>query len=646
MTDPGAALRARVGAALRAQPSELDRRPRATVVAGDADPAAAAEAAAMARQLEADAPGLALMLQLRSRFFDRAARDACRRGLRRLVAVACGLDDRRLAAAASAGGVRVVDVDTPEVLSLKRAPGAGVRRLAASDLGAATWLRGESATFYLVQNAAFWLAGRTVGELLGQVAVEAPAGSEVLLNCFLGDRDRVPMATLARLGLRMDDPMPTRGVARALEAMGLEPVAVFDSCELQRCYLDCEDLLLRELFIWARRPGASRVRVVACVLPRHRDARSGDERAPHPEERPRVRPRLCLQTDRAGGGTVYRFVTPLRCVGIRLGAVGLAAALQLDGTRTVRQIGDAISKARRARVHGRVECAVARLRAAGLLDERCDLKALGEQTFGVLRGRDSAQARAVRASLDGVTGNRSVRHLRDLLARIDAMDATWRFLERPPVYAVAPAGDDYVARVVAEAGDLLRRIGELLVAPGAGPVLIDALAERPGVPLTWPEVDLPYTLIRIPRPVLTRAVLAHELTHAVAMPRSRWLAEGVAVWMQRRVAPGWNASFEGPEADSASRPWPAGTLARLVAPPGPATAEAASVMDPASYEQAAGFVSYFVERYGVPTLRQLLRACAWGAGGDAIDRACAVTGGEPLRRVEERWRSRREGTGR
>ncbi len=185
MIADAALFRAHLGAALRALPSELD----------DAPPrreGIAADALAVARELEVASPGLALMMQLRARLFDEAALEAGRRGFDALVAVGCGFDDRRLRRLAR-GRLRVVAIEHPAVLARRpcgrRSP--AFARMPVEDLATAPCAAlerqcgvrpGEHRTFVLLQGLSMWGGAAALAHWLDDFAAHAAPGSEMLLN--------------------------------------------------------------------------------------------------------------------------------------------------------------------------------------------------------------------------------------------------------------------------------------------------------------------------------------------------------------------------------------------------------------------------------------------------------------------------------
>jgi hypothetical protein len=559
----GAALRrAQLGAALRRWPSEL--RPARSPID--------ATVGEVARELEHAAPGVALMIQLRARFFDEAVRATWRRGIRQLVTIGVGFDDRRLRTFARRGGL-ALHVDEHDVIVATAACG-GVQRLPVATLdrgltAAISWLeeiRACGASLFVVQNVSLWTTMGALTELLPTFRAAAP-GSELLMNVVDGERSPFSPTGPAAFGLAVpgsaaegSEAIFTTLVGQANE-LGLQVRARIDSVALQRRYVGLDDLLIRERYLWFKTPRAGDHRGRNAVVLAMLGATSGRHRSPvfRPTDRPLLRPDVVLETS-ARATMITRAITRLRTLKMCATQVEIAAARLLDGRRTIDDITEAIATAERRIADVDVLHGVERLHVAGLLaddesgesgagtiaDRITSLRALARAALSVVCRRPVGGAdrlvgtRRVLDALGSFQANPVLRHLRTLVIQQRRGMLRARLIADGQMHVLLRDDEPsaWGREVLADATAGLSRISAMLGVVPNPRVLIDLTPSRLGIPLTWVEAAEPCTLIRIPRPSYSRQILVHELTHVVATGCSPWLAEGLAVWLQRRIAPG------------------------------------------------------------------------------------------------------------
>jgi O-methyltransferase involved in polyketide biosynthesis len=678
MTPAGALARAQLGAILRSQPSELHPRGSTVARASGADPGMAGAA----RELERAAPGLTIMLQLRARLFDEAVRAACRRGIRQIIAIAGGFDDRRLQSARRRC-VRVLDVDHPDVLTRKSSSAEGIERIPVEDLATEIMPALRRAvrmdglrTLLLVQNASFWDTHGGCYALLQRLEAEAAPRSEMLFNVFddgksqVADATRVGVMPTAAAGVA---PVSLAALLEHAQRLRLDVRAAFDSHHLQRMYVGFEDLLIREWYLWitnsrvpSRAPGG---RSGLESLTARRTVRSRSACRVSCADRPELREDILIRWTPPTAGALARPITPLRAVAVHLGAIGTTTAFSLDGRRTLGEIARELATIVGRDVTAEVGRTVAALRVAGLLRETAaasppplerravhtaarvhpsgggtvGVSALATVGIAALQGAERGSAMRLSRSLAELAENRAVRHLRASLAHVGGT-RPWTLLGEGPLHVLVSARDacGLGRRILAAAGELLARIARLLAVTRELTVVVDVTPERPGMPLTCAEVAHPYTVVRIPRPNYSHEVVAHELTHVLATARSRWLSEGLAVWVQRAVAPGACFPDDVPTDPAHARDALArGVLAReLQAARGLASGTAPTIMrDPrAAYRQAASFVRFFVEAFGLRRFLDFFAACAPTRSLDDLRGECRRNGCASLDDLERRWR--------
>ncbi len=661
MNTTAALFRARLGAALRALPSDLrddaavsGRRCDISVANARRNDQARGDAPRDVRRvavgLELASPGLALMMQLRARLFHDALRATVPRGFCAAVVVG-GAADRGRMRRLRRLRLPVVVVDHPAVLaqSAFRRDADGRLRVLATELGDAAWeaLQGETrvadATFFLIEGLSMWGDAAALRSWLRGVAAAAP-GSEILLNVLESatlDRARQVTDVGAQ---RLTAAGPAFGISRArlvneIVAAGLVPLRIFDSGEAQTTYLGIDDLLVRETYAWARIGGGA---LATADGPRAVRDLIGPTPSRVAHGRPcvgRLRGDVQLQ-DRGGAGirTILP-VTALRSCTRTFPRRDRAALQRLDAIKTHADVAALFMRHADGNAETRQRCAVDVMATAGFLDDADDpssLSAVTERALAAIAGCDPALARDAARALVPFADNPAAAHLQArlrgrgplLLARDGAVT----------VLAARATTTDGEARTIAHtAAGFLRATARLIRVRFSGRVLIDVASARPGVPVTMVAAAEPHTLVHIPRPTYSPAVLSHELTHVLAMCASRWLSEGLAVWAQRLIAPG--ACFPDDVDTDVRGQGPVGCerpLDQLL------LADARLVRDGSdderrAYREAAAFVEWLVRRSGIAAFAAFF--AAFGIHGDIdIEAACVAARVPSLAALEREWR--------
>ena len=650
-----AVFRARLGAALRALPSEL--HDGAAISGRPADvPARAARRRArrgirhVAADLELARPGLALMMQLRARLFHDALRAAAVRGFQAVVILGGAFDRARMRRLRRLR-LPVVVIDHPAVLAhaaLDRHADGRVR-LASTDFGAGAWhelqaqtrIARAGATFFLVESVSMWGDAAALSSCLRAVAAAAP-GSEILLNVLESatvDRARQVTDVDAK---RFAAAAPTFGISRArlvneIVTAGLVPLRGFDSGEVQTAYLGIDDLLVREAYAWARVAGgtdAANSRSQPLTL-RDLIAAAPNRSA---DQRPRVvrlRADLRLHDD---GDTRVRAVLPvtaLRGCGQTFARRESAVIRRLDGATTTADLATLLRHHGDGDVETRLTRVVDALATAGFLDDADEPSSLGAtaaRAFAAITGSDPVLARDGARALAPFATNPAAAHLRARLRNVGRL-----LLEREGDVAVlaarATTADDEARAIAQTASRFLRATARLIRVRFAGRVLIDVTSSRRGMPVTMVAATEPHTLVHIPQPSYSPALLSHELTHVLAMCASRWLSEGLAVWAQRLIAPG--QCFPDDVGTENAVPGEQPLEQRLLA-------DARFVRDGSddarrAYREAAAFVEWLVRRSGVAAFTRFF--AAFGVHGDVdIAAACVAADVPSLAALEREWR--------
>ena len=669
MSAAAAVFRARLGAALRALPSELaDGRVQYAVRARDD------EMDALARGLDRGSPGLGLMLQLRARLYDGAFRSAARRGFTRLVAIGCGFDDRRLRQVARRHG-DVIEVEHRAVLAAAATPrptAPPMTRIAVDDLARDAWRalqqRGADAgrSFFLLQGCGLWGDALALGEWLDRLRDAAVTGSELLLD--LPDAATLDLARHATSASRGDDGasmVPRFGLARAclrhaIADRGLRILRLFDSTDLQRAYLGVEDLAVRELYAWVGTPAtatpAGTSSAPATTVRRLRAVQRATR-----SSRPCLRTALRASSVGDAQAVAIRAVTAMRVCQVTLDARRAAAARLMDGTRTIdaltaaagaRDVAETIELLRRhdvlahpaaadeAYAIGMAASAAGEpLRATAAFEEALSrdpghLGALRETAYAAIESGDRAAARRARRRLAPFVGNCAVDHLRHALRRC-RQGSPLRLDRREHVAVLsAPSSTAADARtVLAAAHQLLDQMTTVLAVELVDHVLIDVSTARIGIPVTMIADAAPSTLVSIPQPTYSPSALCHELTHVLAMSASAWLSEGVAVWMQRRIAPG--RCFPD-DRQCTEQPTHRRTLEALLGTAG-VNGSASRCLARADYLQAADFVAVAVETFGLARFRRFFTALRTTLDSHALAEACAALDVPSWSALDDAW---------
>jgi methyltransferase (TIGR00027 family) len=157
-----------------------------------------AETRAMAEELERTTPGWSNSIRARVRYFDDAAEQAARDGVRQMVVLGAGYDTRALRIDTVRDSVHVFEVDRPAILERKadviaRALGAVPGHVTAVPLDLARedlWdgleragFSTELSTLFVLEGLVMYLQREAVGRLFDGIARRAPAGSSVLFDC-------------------------------------------------------------------------------------------------------------------------------------------------------------------------------------------------------------------------------------------------------------------------------------------------------------------------------------------------------------------------------------------------------------------------------------------------------------------------------
>lgn len=652
MTGTPAIVRARLGAALRALPSDLspDRG------LGD-DDALDVELLDVARRLEEASPGLALMMQLRALLIEELVAAARRRGFGQIVTIGCGFD-RRPWHRRARPGFRLVEIEHPEVVAAM-APSRDRRgehlRLAATDFAHEAWRRLEehggspraTRTLVVMQGCSLWGNAEILEFWLARLAECAGTGSEMLCNLMDEDDAAPPAAatggteTAAAPSVAVRFTITADALAAAATARGLRVLRWFDSRDLQRRRFGVADLLVGEHFAWIGSSG-TRARL-------RRDPASGMGRSWHPIGfRPCLRTDLAVRDDGPHDVSLGVPITALRWCRHSTTRRQAAVAATLDGTATAN--GRSVVRWLAARGMLAAGPTVARTFADGLAAvtrgadadaraafhdvvrrEPAHLGAWRELAFDALARGAESEARRVRRELRHFVDNAAVAHLSDLLA--SGRSLAIARAGSVSVVAAAGSGPPQPQDVLRAARAVLTRCVAILGIDFTGEVVIDVASERTALPTTMIAHADPYTLVRIPRRQYTLQLLTHEMTHVLAMCESGWLSEGLAVWMQRRVAPG--PCF--PDTAGPIQPVSVRPLAEWLLPAPFARRGAAPRLDASAYREAASFVAWLDERGGASLVRQVFAACCRSDGRDfgAVERAVGVGSIEELERA---WR--------
>ncbi len=630
----------------------------------------------LAGELEVASPGLALMMQLRARLFEHAARTARGRGFRQVVTVGCGFPRTRIRRLARSS-LRVVELEHPDVVDAvpaRRTMRGGALRLSAADFEDRAWSvlvahggdpRVER-TLFLVEGVSFWGGARAIAWWLRCLSRQVVPGSELLLNVLDDTAAAASRRAIDGGAASANASKPTVSAsceprARRDPAVGLETVATFDSGDVQRAACGVADMFVRERYLWVRTvASSSRPDRVRCVSPRMCVPRSRVSM----RGRPRLRENVEVRQAGEGRAVLLRPVTDARMVGIDVSRSEAAATVLLDGrssiprserlARVLSSAVDVAALADRLSAHGFLGCDTTDVTGSSPIGQvegaSTELDDLREAALRHWSEPCRSWARTITARLACFRENAAARHLRAALGMRRAL----RVVRKRHVTVLALRRD--VSRdgtgerranvlpcqpevVLGTALALLTRIRRLLNIGGPQPhVLIDVASVRPAVPLTVVADDVPYTLVRISSALYSPSVLCHELVHAVAMSGSSWLSEGLAVWTQRRLAPG---RCYPDDADAACVP-PAprhGLLGPRLRSGVVVGAEDMPARTRGDYREAASFVEWAVRTGGLTGLMRLFRASSPFRTETELDAACGALASTSLHDLERRWES-------
>jgi len=664
MTEGAALLRARLGAALRSLPSELgrgrsgrQRRARR----------AATDVVDLAMQLERSSPGLALMMQLRARVFEEAAGAARARGFDQVVTVGWGFERDRVRV--RGGRPWLIAVEHPAVLGAD-ADGAH-RRLRGTDAPATDFARGawtalaahacrrpDRKTLFLVEGLSLWGSASALSYWLRRIAESAAPGSEVLMNLLEEDaaaRARDAADALvepdARIRSVIRFGVDRVRLAAEIGARGLALLRIFDSGEIQSMYLGVEDLLVREVYGWARVPNGrsptgteepTRPAVRGVPLRELVDAAADCRAAVSDSVRPRLLPGVAVRDDGASAISLVLPVTALRGCRIPMCRRELATVSLFDGTCTLAEAVATLAKHGVSDADRMVPRVAATLAAHGFVEHRSSgnshLTVLREMAFVALRQRDVSLACRAGRLLASTADNPAVAHLRAVLrtagAAVFERDAEVAMIGAPTTSR--PEG----RAIVQTARTSLRAIARMLGVHFDRHVLVDVSSARTAIPVTIVADADPYTLVHIPLPSYSPSMLCHELTHVLAISGSTWLSEGLAVWMQRLIAPGPCFPDDAPAEERVSAP--DRPLAEQILRTSSLHAFARSDVGlaRATYREAAAFVGWLIQRCGIVGFTRFFAAFPWHRGAD-LTPACRAIGVGSLADLEAEWRRRR-----
>jgi methyltransferase (TIGR00027 family) len=208
--------------------------------------------------LEQTSPGAFGYFNARTRYFDERLQCEARAGLQQLVLLGAGFDSRPIRFARALDGVRVFEVDMPEVLAIRAQRLAGVSAPVAQvavpidfereELGASLAARGYEAsarTLFLWEGVTFYLSPAAVQAVLASIARSTSTGSSMVFDYvtqafFEGDHSSYGAGPLAT-GWRLLGNVHRSGVAdvaKLVAAHGFRVEEEITPSELERRYLE------------------------------------------------------------------------------------------------------------------------------------------------------------------------------------------------------------------------------------------------------------------------------------------------------------------------------------------------------------------------------------------------------------------------
>jgi methyltransferase (TIGR00027 family) len=208
--------------------------------------------------LERTLPGAFGYFNARTQYFDAVLLQESLLGLEQLVILGAGFDSRSLRFASQLRGVRVFEVDMPQVLSVRSERLAGVQERATApiavpidfehdDLGAALSAGGFASaarTLFLWEGVTYYLPVAAVHAVLSTVASQSGSGSGILFDYvtqafFEGDRSSYGAARLADSWRRLGNVNQSGigDIAAFIKPHGLQLRSDVDAGDLERRHL-------------------------------------------------------------------------------------------------------------------------------------------------------------------------------------------------------------------------------------------------------------------------------------------------------------------------------------------------------------------------------------------------------------------------
>jgi hypothetical protein len=623
-TIEGALLRARLTAALRSAPSELmDAVPSETLPAGPQ--AEASDARALATIVEAASPGLGLLVQLRTQLFGDAERAAGQRGFEQAVAVGRGF---AIAERHDIRSIPLVEVEHPAVLAVRESSrpsscgtiaAENLEEYAWTALCDSAWDPRSRRTFFIVEGICLWGSAGALPFWLRKLH-EAASGSEMLLNLL--DAEAAEHAGQAgRFASVEPTGIDVGGLAALARAVGVELVHAFDSAWLQELHLGFSDLIVREHYAWLRTSDSvsSRDSGRPPWLPR-RDPSVASRELP---ARPHLRDGVAVSTGSSDRMALSLELTPHRSCSVPLDAGGdLVWRLQAAGFLAYDHDGSQFDL-RLDAVAQRMGLSAFAIRQRA----KCRLDAVRELALAALSTDDAEARDDVRRLLAATSDNVATGYLRRLLADHGVLCA------REASVAVAARRPSTPREVLDAARDAFAATAGLLELAGDVHLLVDVTSGRDGIPLTIVADGAPCTVVRIPTCRWSPAAVYHELTHVLATCGSRWLTEGLAVWVQRRLAP-----------DETFPPQAASTVGRRRRPLSADLSDArcgdrsdhVRRLSASDYGEAGDFVTWLMAKLGRGEFFRVFDACRSGAR-EPVDALCRSLGLGGLEGLEADW---------